>query len=255
MIIQIKNLYKHFGNTEVISGVSIEIAPFERHAIIGPNGAGKSTIFNLISGLCKPTDGSIKLRGEEIAGLPPYEIYRRGLSRSFQILNIFSNMSVCENIQCSLLWQLGYKHCFWRRTNKLKQVQKRVEIILDQIGMTKRCDAIAGTLSYGEQRRLEIGITIGSGAEVILLDEPTAGLSKPEIEEVVKLIQNVTEGKTLILVEHDMNVVFSICNRISVLVYGRIIATGEPEEVRQKKEVQEAYLGEFNETAVGPSEY
>ncbi len=162
-------------------------------------------------------------------------------------------MSVCENIQCSLLWQLGYKHCFWRKIDGLKQVQKRVEIILDQIGMTKRRDVIAGALSYGEQRRLEIGITIGSGAEVILLDEPTAGLSKPEIEEVIKLIQNVTKGKTLILVEHDMNVVFSISNCISVLVYGQIIATGEPEEVRQKKEVQEAYLGTFNEAPAGPS--
>lgn len=255
MIIQIKNLHKNFGNTKVIFGVNIEIDRFERHAIIGPNGAGKTTLFNLISGLYKPTDGSIKLKGEEITGLPPYEIYRRGLSRSFQILNIFRNMSVFENIQCSLLWQLGYKYSFWRRTNKLKEVQERAEVILEQISMTKRRDVIAGALSYGEQRCLEIGITMGSGAEVILLDEPTAGLSKLEIEEVVKLIQNVTKGKTLILVEHDMNVVFAISNRISVLVYGQIIATGEPEEVKQKKEVQEAYLGTFNETAAGLSKY
>jgi branched-chain amino acid transport system ATP-binding protein len=249
MILQIKGLHKSFGKTQVIFGVNLEIEHSECHAIIGPNGAGKSTLFNLISGLYKPSSGNIKLKGEEIVGLSPFEIYRRGLSRSFQVLNIFRNMSVFENIRCALLWQLGYKYSFWQRTNTLKEVQERAEMILNQIGMTNRRDVIAGALSYGEQRRLEIGITIGSGAEIILLDEPTAGLSKPETEEVVKLIHNVTKGKTLLLVEHDMNVVFAISHRISVLVYGQIIATGEPEMIKQNRQVQEAYLGTFNEKA------
>lgn len=249
MILQIKDLRKSFGKTQVIFGVNLEIEDSECHAIIGPNGAGKSTLFNLISGLYKPSSGNIQLKGEEIVGLSPFEIYRRGLSRSFQVLNIFRNMSVFENIRCALLWQLGYKYSFWQRINRLKEVQERAEMILNQIGMTNRRDVIAGALSYGEQRRLEIGITIGSGAEIILLDEPTAGLSKPEIEEVLKLIHNVTKGKTLLLVEHDMNVVFAISHRISVLVYGQIIATGEPEMIKQNRQVQEAYLGTFNEKA------
>lgn len=251
MILQIESLYKDFGKTKVIEGVDLEIKEGECHAIIGPNGAGKSTLFNLVTGLYKPTSGSIKLKGEEIVGLKAFEISRKGLSRSFQILNIFHDMSAYENIQCSLLWSSGYKYSFWQLVNKLKDVQERANIILEQIGMTNRRDVIAGNLSYAEQRLLEIGITISGGAEIILLDEPTAGLSKHEIEQVLRLIRYVTEGKTLILVEHDMDVVFSISNRISVLVYGKIIATAEPEIIKQNKQVQEVYLGTIDESAMG----
>ncbi|MCK4820483.1 ABC transporter ATP-binding protein [bacterium] len=251
MILQIESLYKNFGKTKVIEGVDLEINGGECHAIIGPNGAGKSTLFNLVTGLYKPTSGSIKLKGEEIVGLKPFTINRKGLSRSFQVLNIFHDMSVYENIQCSLLWSSRYKYSFWQLVTKLKDVQERANIVLEQIGMTNRRDVIAGNLAYAEQRLLEIGITIGQGAEIILLDEPTAGLSKHEIEQVLRLIRYVTEGKTLILVEHDMDVVFSISDRISVLVYGKIIATAEPEIIKQNKQVQEAYLGTIDESAIG----
>jgi branched-chain amino acid transport system ATP-binding protein len=243
MILQINNLCKNFGNLAIIRGINWEILRGERHALIGPNGAGKSTLFNLITGLYEPTSGSIKLNGREIAGRKPFEIGRLGLSRSFQILNIFHNMSVFENIQCSVLWSLGYKYSFWNITQKQKDVQSRAEAILERIGMQRRRHVIASTLSYAEQRLLEIGITIAGGAEIILLDEPTAGLSKHEIDQVINLIREVTEGKTLILVEHDMEVVFAIASRISVLVYGEIIATDTPQKIKENRNVQEAYLG------------
>ena len=243
MLLQIRELHKSFGKVEIIHDVNLDIQRGERHALIGPNGAGKSTLFNLITGLYEPTSGSIKLNEEEMVGLKPFEISRRGLSRSFQILNIFHNMTVFENIQCSILWSLGYKYSFWQITRKLRNLQARAETILEQIGMTKRRETIAGTLSYAEQRLLEIGITIAGGAEIILLDEPTAGLSKHEIEQVIHLIREITEGKTLLLIEHDMDVVFTIAHRVSVLCYGQILATDEPQKIKQNKSVQEAYLG------------
>ena len=243
MVIEIESLSKSFGNTKVIIDCNLSIREGEFHSIIGPNGAGKSTLFNLITGLYPPTSGSIRFKGEEIVGLRPFQINRKGLSRSFQITNIFTEMSVFENIRCSLLWMFGYRHSFWQGINRLKDVRDRAEEILEQIGMTERRNVIAGTLSYAEQRLLEIGITIGSGAEVILLDEPTAGLSKHETDEMIALIQERMRGKTLIFVEHDMDVVFAISDRISVLVYGRILASGEPLMIKENKQVQEAYLG------------
>ena len=243
MILQIESLAKSFGKTKVIFDVTLAVKNGEFHSIIGPNGAGKSVLFNLITGVYKPTSGSIRFKGEEIAGLRPFQINRRGLSRGFQITNIFREMSVFENIRCSLLWELGHRYSFWQPIDRLKDARDGAEEILEQIGMTKRRDVVAGTLSYAEQRLLEIGITIGSGAEVILLDEPTAGLSKHETDEMIALIRQRMKGKTLVLVEHDMDVVFAISNRISVLVYGQIIASGEPEMIKENRQIQEAYLG------------
>lgn len=243
MIIEINGLSKKFGETEIIRDLNLNIEDEELHAIIGPNGAGKSTLFNLITGLYKPTAGSIKLRGEDITYQKPHEITRKGLSRSFQILNIFPKMTVFENIQVSLLWSMGYKYAFWKSLSKIKDVKKQANIILEQVDMYERRNSIAGELSYAEQRLLEIGITIGTGANIILLDEPMAGLSKREVSEVVKLILNLAKGKTLIMIEHDMEVVFSLAKQISVLVYGEIIAVGSPEIIKNNKDVQEAYLG------------
>jgi len=250
LILQIEGLSKNFGKTKVILDCNLAVKNGEFHSIIGPNGAGKSTLFNLITGVYPPTSGSIKFKGEEIVGLRPFQINRRGLSRSFQITNIFKEMSVFENIRCSLLWVLGHKYSFWKPVNKLKDARDRAEEILEKIGLTERRGVIAGTLSYAEQRLLEIGITIGSGAEVILLDEPTAGLSKHETDEMVALIRQRMKGKTLVLVEHDMDVVFAISDRVSVLVYGQIIASGEPKTIKESKQVQEAYLGSIE----GPDE-
>jgi len=241
--IRLSGLKKNFGASEIIRGVDLEIHPGERHAIIGPNGAGKSTLFHLISARIPVSAGSIELKGESVVGLKPFQINRKGLSRSFQITNIFHNLSVFENLRCAVLWSLGYRYSFWQRLAGLKDAQLRAEAVMEDIGLTRRRDTPAGILSYAEQRALEIGITIASGADVILLDEPTAGMSNNETEEAVALIRRVTEGKTLVMVEHDMGVVFGLADRISVLVYGQIIATDVPSAIRSNAAVQEAYLG------------
>jgi branched-chain amino acid transport system ATP-binding protein len=244
MLLQINGLCKNFGKSNIIRSLKLDIEEGEAHAIIGPNGAGKSTLFNLITGIYEPTAGSIKLRGKEIGFKTPHEISRMGLSRSFQITNIFPKISVFENIQASLLWSLGYKYSFWQSVNKMKKLKERTEIILEETGMTMKRNVIAGELSYAEQRLLEIGITISSGADVILLDEPMAGLDKHETGEIIGLILNISKGKTLILIEHDMEVVFTIAKRISVMVYGEIISAGSPEAIKNNRQVQESYLGQ-----------
>ncbi|ODS98962.1 MAG: ABC transporter ATP-binding protein [Lautropia sp. SCN 69-89] len=237
------DLRKSFGKTEIIRGVSLSIPRGQRHAIIGPNGAGKSTLFNLVSGRFPSTSGRIELNGEDITGRRPFEINRKGLSRSFQITNIFPRMSVYENIRCATLYALGYRYSCWHRLAKLADAAERAEEVLRRIGLRNRRDTPASTLTYAEQRALEIGITIAGGADVILLDEPTAGMSRSESDRAVELIRRVTEGKTLVMVEHDMSVVFGLADRISVLVYGEIIATDTPAAIRANRAVQEAYLG------------
>lgn len=241
--IELCDLHKNFGMAQIIRGVDLAIAKGERHAIIGPNGAGKSTLFNLITGKYEPTGGDIFLNGKPIAGLKPFQINRLGLSRSFQITNIFPRMSVFENIRCGLLWSMDYKYSFWHLVNRQRHLAEHADEILEQINMLGRRDELAGILTYAEQRALEIGITIAGGAEVIMLDEPTAGMSASETDYIVDLIRSVTEGKTLVIVEHDMGVVFNLADRISVLVYGEIIASDTPEKVRASAKVQEAYLG------------
>ena len=241
--LQLAGVEKRFGATEIIRGVSLDVAAGERHAIIGPNGAGKSTLFNLISGRFAPTRGSIRLDGREIGGERPYAINRLGLARSFQVTNIFPRLSVLENLRCSLLWPLGYRYCFWRSAEGLPDARETALSTLDQIGLSARRDVAAGVLSYAEQRALEIGITIAGGARVILLDEPTAGMSRGEADQAVALIRRVSEGRTLLIVEHDMSVVFGLADRISVLVYGEIIATDSPARIRDNAAVRTAYLG------------
>ena len=238
------DLRKSFGPVQIIRGVSLDVAAGERHAIIGPNGAGKSTLFNLVSGRIWPSSGEVRLHGQPITGLAPFEINRRGLSRSFQITNIFPKMSVEENLRCGVLWSLGYKYAFWTPIDRLRDVRERAEWLMEHVGLTERRNVQAGVLSYAEQRALEIAVTIGGDADVVLLDEPTAGMNNSESEHAVALIRKVTEGKTLVMVEHDMSVVFSLADRISVLVYGEIIASDTPEAIRGNPAVREAYLGE-----------
>ena len=241
--LQLDGLRKSFGKTEIIRGVDLSINKSERHAIIGPNGAGKSTLFNLITGRFPQSSGNVRLHGHDLQGMAPFEINRMGLSRSFQITNIFPRMSVFENVRCSLLWAQGYKYSFWNMVSRSQELTDGAMEILEQINLLERAQLPAGVLSYAEQRALEIGITIAGGADVIMLDEPTAGMSHSETDYIVELIRKVTENKTLIMVEHDMGVVFGLADYISVLVYGEIIATGRPEEVRANPKVQEAYLG------------
>ena len=241
--LELKNVYKSFGKSEIIRGAELQVKKGERVAIIGPNGAGKSTLFNLISGRFGVSSGDILLNGKSVCGLHPYEINRSGLSRSFQITNIFHRLTVYENLRCAVLWSLGYKYSFWHRLNGLKDAHERAEEVMEQIGLKRRREVAAGLLTYAEQRALEIGITIAGGAEVILLDEPTAGMSRSESDNAVELIRKVTVGKTLLVVEHDMSVVFGLADRIAVLVYGEVIACDIPSKIRGNAKVQEAYLG------------
>ena len=241
--LRLAGVCKSFGRTEIVRDVNLDVVRGERHAIIGPNGAGKSTLFNLISARFPVSAGRIELNGDDITDLRAFEINRRGLSRSFQITNIFHNLTVFDNVRCAVLWSLGYRYSFWRRLSALSDAGERADEVIQRIGLRRRRDELASTLSYAEQRALEIGVTLAGGAEVVLLDEPTAGMSRSETEDAVALIRRVTEGKTLVMVEHDMGVVFGLADRISVLVYGRIIATGTPTEIRSNPAVQEAYLG------------
>ncbi len=244
----LQDVKKNFGNTAIIRGLNLTVHEGERHAVIGPNGAGKSTMFHLVSGRIPVSSGSIQLQGQEITGMPPYEINRRGLSRSFQITNIFHNLSVFENLRCAVLWSQGHGYSFWKRLSGLGDVTARAEDVLERLGLQRRRDTPAGLLTYAEQRALEIGITIAGGAKVILLDEPTAGMSRHETDRVVELIRTVSEGRTLLMVEHDMSVVFGLADRISVLVYGEVIASDTPQRIRENPRVQEAYLGATPET-------
>ena len=241
--LELKDVRKSFGKSQIIRGANLQVSKGERFAIIGPNGAGKSTLFNLISGRFPVSCGDILLNGSSLLGKRPFEINRAGLSRSFQITNIFHRLSVFENLRCAVLWSLGYQYSFWHRLNGLKEAQERVEQVLEQIGLKRRRDTPAGLLTYAEQRALEIGITIAGGADVILLDEPTAGMSRSESDAAVDLIHKVTAGKTLLMVEHDMSVVFGLADKIAAVVYGEVIACDTPANIRGNAKVQEAYLG------------
>ncbi|WP_026437647.1 ABC transporter ATP-binding protein [Acidovorax sp. JHL-9] len=241
--LELRDLRKSFGKTEIIRGVNLAVKPGERVAIIGPNGAGKSTLFNLISGRFGPTSGEVLLNGQRIDGKAPYEINRMGLSRSFQITNIFPKLSVFENLRCGVLWSMGYKYTCLRFLSRLDDANERARQLMEMIKLDKKRDTLAVNLTYAEQRALEIGVTIAGGANVILLDEPTAGMSRSETTRFIHLIKEVTEGRTLLTVEHDMGVVFGLADKIAVVVYGEVIAFDTPDKVRANARVQEAYLG------------
>ena len=241
--LELRDLRKSFGKTEIIRGVNLAVQPGERVAIIGPNGAGKSTLFNLISGRFGPTSGEVLLNGQRIDGKAPYEINRMGLSRSFQITNIFPKLSVFENLRCGVLWSMGYKYTCLRFLSNLDDANERAKQLMEMIKLDKKRDTLAVNLTYAEQRALEIGVTIAGGANVVLLDEPTAGMSRSETTRFIHLIKEVTEGRTLLTVEHDMGVVFGLADKIAVVVYGEVIAFDTPDKVRANARVQEAYLG------------
>ena len=243
-VLELRRLEKAFGETRIIRGVDLVVRRGERHALIGPNGAGKSTLFNLISGHYVPTAGEILLEGEPIAGLSPHVINRRGLSRSFQITNVFPRMTVAENLRISIMGRHGHRFTLFRPISGMRAVNDEVDAYLAKLRLDRRRDDLAGELGYSEQRILEMGMSLATDPAVLILDEPTAGMSREETAYIVDLIRQVTEGRTLLVVEHDMSVVFTLCDRVSVLVYGEIIATGEPAVVRADRKVQEAYLGE-----------
>ncbi|MCO5065271.1 MAG: ABC transporter ATP-binding protein [Rhizobiaceae bacterium] len=243
IVLDIRDLKKSFGEIEIIRGVDLTVRRNERHAIIGPNGAGKSTLFNLISGRLRATSGSILLNGTPIETKAPHLINRAGLGRSFQINSLFPQLSTFEHLRFGRLSRQGIRYSFLRPASSWRGAGEETRSLLQDIGLSHRSEEAGGSLSYSEQRSLEIGMSLSTDPDIILLDEPTAGMSRDETRRAVELIRRTTEGKTLLVVEHDMDVVFSLCDVVSVLVYGQIIATGTPEEIRSNRKVQEAYLG------------
>ncbi|MBV2180511.1 MAG: ABC transporter ATP-binding protein [Castellaniella sp.] len=243
-VLSLDGVRKSFGPVEIIRGVSLNVGENERHAIIGPNGAGKSTLFHLVSGQLRPSAGQIRLAGQSIAGYSPQAVNRLGLARSFQITNLFPRLTVFENIRLAVMRSHGLQYCFWHLIDRNRAVRERSESLLESVRLRHRAATAAGELSYSEQRSLEIAMTLASDPRIILLDEPMAGMSSEETGYTTALIREVTEGRALLIVEHDMEVVFSLSDRISVLVYGEVIASGTPEEIRADPRVREAYLGE-----------
>ena len=239
----LSDVRKAFGSSEIIRGLNLEVRTGEVHAIIGPNGAGKSTLFNLISGMFAPDSGAILMGGHSIRGLPPHLIARKGLARSFQITNVFPRLSVFENIRIACMRRYGYYFSLWRMASGLKEVNREAGEWAAKVHLQEVGNKPAGLLTYSEQRALEIAMTVASGASIILLDEPMAGMSREESSHAITLVRTLAKDKTVLIIEHDMDVVFSLSDRISVLVYGEIIASDTPEKVRDNARVQEAYLG------------
>jgi branched-chain amino acid transport system ATP-binding protein len=246
-ILSIRGLRKSFGAAEIIRGIDLDLRAGERHALIGPNGAGKSTLFHLISGNLRPTAGEIVFDGQHIEGWTPERVNRRGLARSFQITNIFPKLSVFENVRIAVMQRHRLEYNFWRRIERMGSIREATERLLERVRLQHQASTLAGEMTYSAQRSLELAMTLASDPQVVLLDEPMAGMSSEETHYTAELIREVTAGRTLLLVEHDMDVVFSLGERVSVLVYGQVIATGTPAEIRRHEGVREAYLGEEHE--------
>ena len=243
-ILSLRGLRKSFGLTEIIRGVDLDLGRGERRALIGPNGAGKSTLFHLISGNLAATAGSVHFDGQAITGWSPQRINRAGLSRSFQITNIFPKLSVFENIRIAVMRSRQSQYMFWRPIDRMPGLREATEQLLERVRLQGQASTLAGEMSYSQQRSLELSMTLASDPKVILLDEPMAGMSTDETHYTMDLIREVTSGRALLVVEHDMDVVFALADRISVLVYGEVVATGTPDEIRNHQGVREAYLGE-----------
>jgi branched-chain amino acid transport system ATP-binding protein len=243
-ILQVKDVYKDFSGLKVLTGVTFTVKANEKHAIIGPNGAGKTTLFNIISGKYRPSSGSILFRENEVGGLSPYVLNHLGMCRSFQITNIFQNLTVFENVCTGVRSRAGLRYHIFKTLDRQSKMIARAEQIIEQVGLAEVKQRPAHELSYGQQRALEIGIALSSEPELLLLDEPTAGMTREETEEMVKLMRSVTENRTLMIIEHDMEVVFSLADTISVLHNGTILASGKPDAIRNDPRVKDAYLGE-----------
>jgi branched-chain amino acid transport system ATP-binding protein len=243
-MLEVSGICKAFGGFRAVSDVSLNVDTRQIAAVIGPNGAGKSTLFNLITGHLRPDGGSVRLDGRDITGAPPYSICRMGIGRSFQRTNIFPKLTVFENVQAAFLVHYRRGRNFWARADEL--YRDDTAALLASIGLTGQEGTVAGTLSYGNQKQLELGLALASGPAVLLLDEPTAGMSATETHETIRLLERIAAERalTLLFTEHDMDVVFSIAQKIAVMHQGRIIAEGRPEEVRSDPEVRRVYLGQ-----------
>ncbi len=243
-ILKVRGLNKHFGGVVATENLDFEVEQGEIHAVIGPNGAGKTTFVAEISGMIKPDSGSIVFDGDEIGGLSAHARSQRGLARSFQITSIFKNFTVIENVAMSIQAHDGHSFRFWRRANADPALIDPAQEILDRVGLGARAETMASNLAHGEQRQLEIAMALATGPKLLLLDEPTAGMGPEDSQNMVTFLKDIKGEYSMLLIEHDMDTVFALADRITVLVYGRAIATGTPPEIRGNDEVRAAYLGE-----------
>jgi len=246
-ILETESLFHDFKGLKVLFDVNLQVEKGERHAIIGPNGAGKTTLFNLITGTYTPSGGRVLFKDRDITGKGPYEILRFGMGRSFQITNTFNDMTTFENIRLAVLSRKGVRFNVLRKIDKMHEITEETERILKWVGLDGERDIHAGKLSYGKQRSLEISLAMSTDPDLVMLDEPTAGMSKDETRNAVEQIRRLTEGKTMVIIEHDMDVVFSLADRITVLHLGTILASATPAEIRENQAVKDAYLGEMEE--------
>lgn len=239
------NLSKHFGALAAVDGVNMQIRRNTLHAIIGPNGAGKTTFFNLLSGNLKPTSGQVFYNGQDITGQPIHRMIHLGIGRSFQITNVFPNLTVYENIRLASQAMEKGNFRFLMDASRMKNCEERTWEVVEKVGLVDKVNNPARMLPHGDQRKLELGMILAPDPEVLLLDEPTAGMAAEQVPELIKLIQDVQKDgtKTVILVEHNMNVVMSISDTITVMNLGKKLAEGSPDEITKNKEVQTAYLG------------
>jgi branched-chain amino acid transport system ATP-binding protein len=244
-ILETRGLYHDFKGLEVLFDINLEIKKGERHAIIGPNGAGKTTLFNVITGTYQPGRGQVFFKGQEVTGARPHELARLGMGRSFQLTSTFNRLTTFQNIRLAILSKKGIRFHFFRKVDRMRDVTRETDEVIKRIHMVGERNMPAGVLSYGKHRSLEISLALATDPDLVMLDEPTAGMSRDETHYAVGLIRRLTEGKTVVIIEHDMDVVFSLADRITVLHYGQILATGAPEEIRQNQAVKDAYLGEL----------
>jgi branched-chain amino acid transport system ATP-binding protein len=242
-LLQIERLSKHFGGVPAVADVSLDIIQGEIHAVIGPNGAGKTTFLNLLSGELKPSSGQIRFKGEDVTGWPPDALARAGLGRSFQHSSVMENFTMFENVRLAAQSRSGASFRMFSSADRLTKVTEAAHTAINLCGIAQP-ERLAGQASHGERRQLEAAMLVAAGAEVMLLDEPTSGMGRAETLELVAVLQKLRGGRTILLVEHDMDAVFALAGRITVLVYGKVLATGTPSAVRENPEVRAAYLGE-----------
>ena len=243
-VLEIQGLNKSFGGIKATDNLSLSVETGELHAIIGPNGAGKTTLISQLCGSQKPDSGAIRFKGRDITGMAMHKRAHLGITRSFQITSLIMQMSVLDNIALAVQARDGHSFRFVRPARSITSLREKAMALLDRVGLKDKADHLTIALSHGEHRRMEIAIALASQAELMLLDEPMAGLGTQESAEMVDLLKQIKGKQSILLIEHDMDAVFALADRISVLVYGHIIATGTPAEIRDNEAVQHAYLGE-----------
>jgi len=243
-LLRVEKLVRRFGGILATDHVSLDVAEGELHAIIGPNGAGKTTLISQLTGHLSPNSGSIFLGGRDITGMPAYRRSALGLARSFQITSLLPDFTAADNVALAAQAHHGHSFRFWGNARKEKALRDAAQAALDRVGLGGRADVLVSRLSHGEQRELELAVALATGPQLLLLDEPMAGLGVTESARMVKLLQELRKEVTIVLVEHDMEAVFALADRITVLVYGRIIASGAPQDIRSNAEVRQAYLGD-----------